>query len=363
MSRFRYGNEVVGAFVLVALLAFFGAALQAGVLRNWLNPGVTLKILLPAEGSYGLSAGAQVEVLGTRAGEVRRIVIDPSQQLYAEAKIDDGMKVFIRRDSKAFIRKQFGVAGASYLEITRGQGTPMNWDFAVIDVQVERSATESVTALIEEARSLALPMIQDAQKAIKALSQVAEQLGDPKGDLQRTLTSLSAVTGRLAKGEGAVGRLLTDDTLVREIETTVNTANQGLVELRGILATLQRDSLGHVNAILAELDKVTRDVGVLSGGLAREARNLPEIIAKTNAMLASLQAIATDLAKTTPELPSIAQNIQSTTGNLPAVLTQTQETALELERLLSQLRGHWLLGGGGAPPEPGVRLSPLEVRP
>jgi len=278
-------------------------------------------------------------------------------------KIDEGMKVFVRRDSKAYIRKQFGVAGASYLEITRGHGLPLDWAYAVIDVQVERTATEFINQLIEEARSLAIPVIQDTQKAVRALSQVAEQLSDPKGELQRTLVSVSAITGRLERGEGAVGRLLRDDALLREIETTINAANQSLVEVRGILATLQRDSLGRVNNILGELEKMSHDLGVMSAGLAREARNLPEIIRKTNEVLGSVQAISADLAKATPDLPRITRNVEATTGDLPGLLTQTQQTALELERLLTQLRGHWLLGGGGGPPELGARLSPLEVRP
>jgi len=363
MSRLRYGNEVVGAFVLAALLAFFGAALQAGVLRNWLNPGVSLRVLLPPEGSYGLSAGAQVEILGTRAGEVRRIVIEPSEQLYADVKIDDAMKVFVRRDSKAFIRKQFGVAGASYLEISRGQGGAMDWDFAVIDVQVEKGATESINALLEEARALVIPAVQDAQKAIKALAEVANGLQDPKGPLQRTLTDVAGITSRLQKGEGAVGRLLKDEGLARELETTVATANQSLVELREILATIEKQSLGRVNNILGEVEKVSRDTAVLSRALASQGKTIPEIVARANALMTSLEKVAADAAKTTPELPAIARNVEATTGGLPALLVQTQETALELERLLSQLRGHWLLGGGGAPPDPPARLSPLEVRP
>lgn len=363
MSRFRYGNEVVGAFVLAALLAFFGAALQAGVLRNWLNPGVSLRVLLPPEGSYGLSAGAQVEVLGTRAGEVRRIVIDPSEQLYADVKIDDAMKVFVRRDSKAFIRKQFGVAGASYLEISRGQGAPMDWAFAVIDVQVEKGATESINALLEEARNLVIPAVQDAQKTIKALAEVVAGLQDPKGPLQRTLADVNVITARLEKGEGAVGRLLKDEGLARELETTVSTANQSLVELREILATIEKQSLNRVNAILGEVEKVSRDTAIMSRALASQSKSIPEIVERTNAMLASLEKITADTAKMTPDLPGIARNVEATTGGLPAVLVQTQETALELERLLTQLRGHWLLGGAAAPPDPPARLSPLEVRP
>jgi hypothetical protein len=44
-------------------------------------------------------------------------------------------------------------------------------------------------------------------------------------------------------------------------------------------------------------------------------------------------------------------------------LLQTQVTAEQLEKLLTQLRGHWLLGSGdGASREP-RRLAPTQARP
>ena len=50
-------------------------------------------------------------------------------------------------------------------------------------------------------------------------------------------------------------------------------------------------------------------------------------------------------------------------GSSSALLAQTQQTTLELERLLTQLRGNWLLGGGGEVEPAGTRLPALEARP
>ena len=45
------------------------------------------------------------------------------------------------------------------------------------------------------------------------------------------------------------------------------------------------------------------------------------------------------------------------------LLTQAQAATAELERLLTQLRGSWLLGGNGPPKPISARLPPREVRP
>ena len=77
--KFRYTNEIVGLFVLGTMLVFVAAMLYSGQVRKWLKPGETLKVVLPEAGLFGLTAGSKVEILGTVAGEVTDIVIDPNR--------------------------------------------------------------------------------------------------------------------------------------------------------------------------------------------------------------------------------------------------------------------------------------------
>ena len=108
---FRYVNEVVGALVVVAVALFVAAILQAGVLRAWFDPPLPLRVLLPPDGLSGLAAGSEVELLGTRVGMVKRIVVEPDQRMHAEVALDRSMASFVRKDSEATIRRRFGVAG------------------------------------------------------------------------------------------------------------------------------------------------------------------------------------------------------------------------------------------------------------
>jgi phospholipid/cholesterol/gamma-HCH transport system substrate-binding protein len=334
LGRFRYANEAVGAFVLVALGLFFAAVLQAGVLREWFNPTATLRIVLPEQGLAGLAAGAPVEILGTKAGEVRRIVIDPGQSFYAEADIDDAMRTFVRRDSRAFIRKQFGIAGAAFVEITRGQGEPLDWSYAVVQAETDRAPTENVGQLIDDLRTKVLPIVDETNRAVHALADLAEGFRAPDGELQKLLANLQTVTARMQQGEGTAGRLLADDRVVRQVEGMLTAANAVVEQL---------------HPIMAELEKSSRNVSTLTGAVRGQAQALPALVQNANASVASLRLITKDLSRTTPALP--------------ALLAQTQQTTLELERLLTQLRGNWLLGGGGEVEPAGTRLPALEARP
>src|SRR4051794_16718879 len=99
MIRLRHTDELVGLLVVVAVMVFVGAMLEAGVLRDWFRPVSHLHVVLPQSGVGGLAIGADIEVLGIHAGTVRRIILNPNQEMYAEADIDQQADAFIRRDS------------------------------------------------------------------------------------------------------------------------------------------------------------------------------------------------------------------------------------------------------------------------
>ena len=60
----RYASEIVGTLVLVALIVFVLALFVGGRIDEWLNPGLSVRIIMPSDGLYGLSEGASAEKLG-----------------------------------------------------------------------------------------------------------------------------------------------------------------------------------------------------------------------------------------------------------------------------------------------------------
>lgn len=345
---FRYANEAVGILVVVSLALFVAAALQSGRVREWLDPGELLRVLLPETGLQGLAEGAQVDVLGTRAGQVTNIVIDPEQQFYAEVRLDSDMTPFLRQDSKVLIRKQFGVAGASYLEITRGTGEPLDWDYAVLSAVTERAPQETVGELLEELKTRLFPVIDESQRAVNAVASLTEELQRPDGPLLGLLANLDTMTGSLARGEGPVGAMLTDQAMAQNIREMMERLNRDLVR---------------VGPLLGELQSTSGNLTVISGSIADQLQDLPALTARVQSVLSSVDSVLADLRETTPELPQIARDASATTSALPGLLLQTEQVALELEGLLSQLRGHWLLGGGGDTGPVSRRIPARELRP
>jgi phospholipid/cholesterol/gamma-HCH transport system substrate-binding protein len=303
MRILRNTDEWVGLLVLLCIGLFFAAVLHAGILSDWFRPTAQLRIMLPETGSQGLSTGADIQVLGTRVGTVRRVVVDPSQRMYAEAEMEQQAEAFIRRDSQAVVKKQFGVAGAAYLDISRGTGAPLDWHFAVIDAVTERDPTENIGAMIDQAKQKVFPILDDAARAAHALADTAVSISEGHGDI-----------GRLMKNEDLANQLTQTMTNVEGLTTT-----------------------------------------------AAGPDGVPALLRRADDALASVQKATHDLAAATPRLPNITRDIGTSTANLPALLTQSQEAAAQLEKVLEQLRHTWpLASSAAADPR---RLSPAQVRP
>jgi phospholipid/cholesterol/gamma-HCH transport system substrate-binding protein len=324
-------NQVVGAVVLICAALFVGALVNAGLLKEWFQTSLTLRIVLPEAGVSGLAQGAEVQIMGTRAGEIRRIVIDPSQRMHAEARIDSQMRPFLRRDSQVVIRRQFGIAGAAFLDISRGTGPELDWGFAVLTATTDRAPTDSIGQVIDEVHARVLPILDELQKVIAN----ANTLVDPAGPLRQTMQSAATMVQRIERGEGSIGKLLADDKMMSDVQSALASA---------------QSAMAHANNLVAELEKTSRDA------------RLPSILQRTDGILASLQVVARNLAAASPKFGQVTSSVASTTESIPALLLQTETTARELELLLGQLRRSWLLGGTAAPPA-GRRAPAGEVRP
>jgi len=348
-TTFRYANQLVGVIALLTVLMFAVSFMFSGRVRQWLNPGARLKVILPSAGLFGLSEGAVVEILGTKAGQVRRIVIDPQQQMYADVQIQNNMKGFVRSDSSAIIRKRFGVAGDSFLDISRGFKAPLDWEYAVITATADRAPTESVGELLEELRSKIFPMIDDTQSVISALLEVVKQIQNPQGDLQQFLVNINTISGKISRGEGLVGRLLFEEKLVDDIEQMV---------------VLLKNSMQRLDPLLDNLETTSGNVSQISTRINEQTGDLPEIIHSLKEALVSVQAVMNDLSRATPQLPRIAANVGQATDSVPVLLLQAQQVMAELESLIKQLQSNWLLGGSapGTQQTPS-RISPAEVNP
>lgn len=265
--KFRYVNEIVGVFVLLILAALIAAVLAAGAIQGWRDERREYVIVLPADVPTGLRNGSDVQIFGTSVGSVRDIRVAPDGEMTAEVRLRGDLIHFVRADSRAVIRKKFGLAGDAFIEISRGTGRERPPGDRIAASLDEDLTSLLVTALQEISDAVKYTMFQ-VNRLLEEYTSLAGSLERPVRELGLLLNETRDLVGSVRSGEGTAGRLLTDDALYRESA--------------GLLADLRR-TLAGVDEILA--------------GVRGAADDLPGLTVETANLLAQVRSTLTEFER------------------------------------------------------------------
>jgi phospholipid/cholesterol/gamma-HCH transport system substrate-binding protein len=272
--KFRYVNQLVGVFVLLVASMLIAAIVLTGRAQGWFEPTYELRAVFPEEGTMGLRRGSEVRVLETPAGMVQDIMPREDGAMEVVISIRGRFYVYVRQDSTALVKKALGVAGDAFVEITRGYGEPIAEDHPYIDIMKDTEILDIAESLLAEVRATTVPAIEELQALLEGLNQLIDGLN---------------------AGQGAVGTLLKDERMAREVEASV----------------------AEVNIILANVSEATA------------------------------------------HLPRMMERLAGELEDVPGLVYQTQATLQEVEVLLEGLQRHWLIRKYiDKESDPGERISP-----
>ncbi|QHI95609.1 MCE family protein [Aristophania vespae] len=305
LFRNRYTDEWVGLLVLAAIVIFAAAVIETGLLKQWLAPSLKIHFVLPRSGVAGLAVGNDIEVMGVHAGEIRALELNPSGRMYAEGTIEPQFKRFIRKDSVATIRRRFIVAGASYIELTRGHKENLDWGYAVVHANVEANPADQIAKIVSDIRERLVPAMNNVE--------------DITAQVDGLIKDLRA-------GKGSAGAFITE-----------------------------RQVYDRANLVLGSLNKAIDNIQPLE-------KKLHVALNEANGTMKNVHKMSGDLKSSTPDVKKILHNASLTSEDLPDLIIEAEASATSLRKLMEQLRGLWLLGGGDGA-KVSHRLPAKEVRP
>ncbi|MBW7908299.1 MAG: MCE family protein [Kiritimatiellae bacterium] len=253
--KFRHVNEIVGLFVLAVVAVLIAGIILAGRAQDWFEPVYRVRLDFPPEGSLGLQKGAEVQILGTRVGRVEGIRVWTNGTMHARLSIKGDFIRFVREDSKAIVKKKFGVAGDSYVEITEGRGEDLG-ERPALPALKDTEITEVAQTILKQIQEAILPLLESYTK-------LAQSLQDENGPLMKLLANLETVSRGLAEGEGSAGQLLRDPKAAEEIEHI----------------------LEQVKAILADLKETSARLPPMAATVGREVDALPGTVVQSQETL------------------------------------------------------------------------------
>ncbi len=295
--KFRYVNEIVGGFVLLVFLLLLAGVIVAGHAQHWFEAKYVIGLKFPAEGSMELQKGAQVMLKGAQVGSVLDIQVGDDDQITGSIRVRGPFMRFVRTDTVAWVKKKLVVTGDAFIELGPDKDPVTGEDLPVAGAELPRTGgeisckqdTEIIQVLmdsLEAIRKEAINTLSLVNGAIAEYMALGGTLNDPDGSLQQLLANLNGLLEDIRKGPGIPAKILNDPAMAKDVEN-----------------------------IVAEVQK---------------------ILAKLNAMAADLQA-------TVAKLPAMADTVGGEVDNLPAVVGDAQALMRESTALLDGLQKHWLL--------------------
>jgi phospholipid/cholesterol/gamma-HCH transport system substrate-binding protein len=263
-TELRVGLLVIASFALLALAIFYVSG-QSGIF--------TKKYTVTAffGSANGLRSGAEVWLEGVTIGNVDQVRIskqaDPRKSVEVDLKLEDNYKNIIRTDSMVTIGT-IGLLGDKYVDITRG--------------------TEA-GQIVPEGGSLQGAEAGDIAKIVTGTS-------DFVANLDALSTEVKKLADRIDRGEGTLGRFITDTSVYDNANATMKEANAFVRDLRtgnGTVGKLVSDdeAYNRFNALMDRMDTLIERVEN-GPGTAGKFINDPAIYDKADRVLARVESVA-----------------------------------------------------------------------
>ncbi len=288
----------VAALAIVALGILTYGVIRLGTAAHLFSRRYSLYAFV--QNASGLREGGQVTVAGQLAGSISKIEFlpisnDTTRHLKITVQLDESMQPQVRLDSRVMLRNQ-GLLGDRFFDIT--PGTPRfrslrNGDTLVLgpsmdyDMMIQRAAgvLTDVAGLTHDLRGLTQSVARGDGTIGKLLTDRA--LYDR---LNGTLASTSNLLTRLQNPKGSVGRMLDDPQLYNSLTQMVTQVDSLMTQLnsgKGTAGKLLRD-----DSLYANLVKVTAHADSLVLSLNKGNGTASRLLSDTTLYNQMVQAVA-----------------------------------------------------------------------
>ena len=209
----------VGIFIFIGIVILSVIVFSIGNFYT-IKRGYTLSVIFSF--ANGIGVGAPVRYAGVEVGEVQEI------QVYFDEEKDRPMvrlvawvsqDTWINEDSKATINT-LGLLGEKYLEITAGSRETRRLGEGDILRGSDPVSTEELTRETKRLIGKLDAAVESVNKIVGD-DQLREDLKDTVSNLNSLSVELRELVSTAKDGKGTIGRLMTDDTLYKDMDELI----------------------------------------------------------------------------------------------------------------------------------------------
>lgn len=315
MEKKNKRAAIVGAFVFVALLIFVLGVMTLGGQKSLFNKGATVHAIFNEVA--GLQPGNNVWFAGVKVGTVQAISFNQEGKVEVEMNIEEKRLSVIKKDTRAKVGAD-GFIGNKIVVLYGGSNaSPVVENGNTLQVEHALSTDEMMETLQENNRN------------ILAIT-----------------NNFKTISDRILNGQGAVGKLLSDEALYRDLQTSMASLKIAAANAQSMVAnvsdyTARLTSKGSLandlvtdTVIFARLRSTTREIDALSETASRVVDNLNTASQTINQRL------------TDPSSPAgVLLNDQETAASIKATIRNLQAGTQKLDENMEALQHNFLFRG------------------
>ena len=329
-TELRVGILVISSFALLALAIFFITG-ESG----FLTPKYMVKAYF--QNANNLKAGADVQLEGVTIGNVADVQVsklpDPEKAVEAQLRLDQKFQNIIRSDSKVTI-------GDSKVDITRGTeaGTVI-----LPGGELQGAETGDIRKIVQGTNDF----VANLQVLSDKFREMAERVDKGEGTLGKFMTDTAiydnanltvkeaaSLVRDAHTGNGTVGRLISDDELYRKVSNTMDTMNTLLAKIENGEGTAGRflndpSVYKRTDQVLARVQAVADRIERGEGSLGKFSKD-EEFYNDARATMMRFNNLVTSV-----------QNGEGTAGKFirdPTLYNSLNQTSSEIQKLLYDFR-------------------------
>lgn len=352
-AKLGFSQLRVGIFVLLGLLVLGFLILNSTGDLNPFEKKVRLKAHFAA--ADGLREGAEVELAGVHVGKIEKVRLLPPDSP-SDARVEaimiidqklDGNPITerIRTDSTAQMVSSSLLANDKFINITPGtlKGAPVSEDYLLGSATATtiNELTETGNELLSQLNQLATPANEILAKANRGEGTLGRIVNDESlynnldstvAETRSTMLRLQTTLDKVNRGEGSAGKLLNDSELYDNLNRTVSKLDAISTDLRAGRGTagklLSDDALyNDTRAAIADLRRsaekingVADDFRLITNDL-QAGRGTAGKLLKDEQLYNDARTTIARLNTTTERFNSIIENAQNGKGTVGKLLT------------------------------------------
>ena len=201
----------IGIFALAGLAVLVLAVFFIGNKKNLFSSTFNVHGLF--KNVNGLQVGNNARFAGINVGVVENIQIKNDTSVNVVLTLNSDVKRFIKKDAKLSIGSD-GLMGDKLVVINPGGGTSNDQ--------------------VNNGEELAVVNPLDVDKIISKFTKIADNAGD-------LVEGLANIVNKVNSGKGSIGRLLNNDQMARNMESTVKQAQSTMKTVNKSTGTLNED--------------------------------------------------------------------------------------------------------------------------